>query len=114
MNIKDLEAYSDAWNAHDIDTIMGYHTDDTIFDTGGGTRFEGIDLVRERFIEVWTELPDVRFEGGAHFVSGDRGCSQWTFCATRPDGTEMRLQGCDLFTFRDGKILLKDSLLKSS
>jgi len=46
MNIKDLENYSDAWNAHDIDKIMDYMTDDCIFETGGGsekyeTRFVG-------------------------------------------------------------------------
>ena len=118
MNEKDLIDYSNAWNAHDIDKIMSYHTEDTVFDTGGGeavygTRFEGLAAVRQRFAEVWAELPDVEFRDGSHFVSGDRGCSEWTFVATRPDGSKMEVQGCDLFTFRDGKILRKNSLLKN-
>ena len=118
MNEKDLEDYADAWNAHDIDRIMSYHTDDCVFETGGGkerygTRFAGRDTVRARFIEVWTELPDVRFENGTHFVSGNRGCSEWTFLATRPDGTPMEVDGCDLFTFEGGKIKVKNSLLKN-
>ena len=75
MRIEDLEAYSEAWNAHDIDRIMAYMTDDCVFETGGGaerygTRFEGFDEVRLRFIEVWTDIPDVRFENGLHFVQG--------------------------------------------
>lgn len=34
MNAADLEAYTNAWNAHDIDTIMAYMTDDCVFETG--------------------------------------------------------------------------------
>lgn len=118
MNEDDLQEYSDAWNAHDIDKIMSFHTDDCIFETGGGaqkygTRISGFEAVKKRFIEVWTELPDVRFENGAHFVSGERGCSEWTFVATRHDGTEMEMNGCDLFTFESGKIKVKNSLLKN-
>jgi ketosteroid isomerase-like protein len=118
MNEEGLQEYTQAWNAHDIDTIMSFHTEDTIFETGGGkekygTRFEGIEVVRQRFIEVWTELPDAYFEGAEHFASGDRGCSQWTFHGTRADGSRIEVDGCDLFTFEAGKIKLKNSLLKN-
>jgi len=118
MNEHDLKKYSDAWNAHDIDQIMSFHTDDCVFETGGGTeiygtRISGYNAVRLRFIEVWTDLPDVRFENGTHFVSGNRGCSEWTFVATRPDGSSLEMNGCDLFTFEDGKIKVKNSLLKN-
>lgn len=118
ITVKDLEAYSDAWNACDIDRIMAFHTDDTVFETGGGrgvrgTTYEGADVVRGRFIEVWTELPDVHFSEGSHFVSGDRGCSEWVFTGTRADGDRIEVMGCDLFTFRGDKIYLKNSLLKN-
>jgi ketosteroid isomerase-like protein len=118
MNDKDLRAYSDAWNAHDIEQIMAYHTEDCIFETGGGrekygSRYSGFADVRKRFIEVWTDLPDVRFENGTHFIAGDRGCSEWTFVGTRSDGTKLEVNGCDLFTFRDEKIYVKNSLLKN-
>jgi ketosteroid isomerase-like protein len=118
LNEKILQDYSDAWNAHDIDRIMSFHTPDCVFETGGGrerygTRYVGHEAVRERFIEVWTDLPDVRFENVSHFVSGDRGCSQWTFLATRPGGIAIEVDGCDLFVFRGGKIQLKNSFLKN-
>ena len=50
---------------------------------------------------------------GEHFVSGDRGCSEWVFHGTRPDGKKGEMMGCDLFTFRGDKIYLKNSLLKN-
>lgn len=118
MKTEDLENYSDAWNAHDIDRIMEYMTDDCIFETGGGsekygTRFVGFDEVRRRFIEVWTEIPDVHFEGCLHFVQGGHGCSEWTFVGTRQDGTNIEIDGCDLFTFENGKIKSKRSYVKN-
>ncbi len=117
-DIAFLDAYSDAWNDHDIDTIMGAMTDDCVFETGGGgvrgTRYEGVAAVRERSEAVWQELPDVQFTNTHHFVSGDRGCSEWVFKATRPDGTKMEMAGCDLFTFKEGKIWIKSSYLKNT
>ncbi len=119
MTRDELIEYSNAWNDHDIDRIMSYHTEDTVFETGGGserfgTRFEGFAVVRERFQEVWRDIPDVRFENGSHFVGGDRGCSEWTFCGTRSGGETIEVDGCDLFTFAsDGLILIKASYLKN-
>lgn len=117
VTVEMLERYADAWNRHDIDAIMAMMTPDCVFLTGGGTqaegtRHEGADEVRERFIEVWTEIPDVRFEGARHFVSGDRGLSQWTMVGHRSDGPALELAGLDLFTFRGDAISVKDSYLK--
>ncbi|PCI70026.1 MAG: DUF4440 domain-containing protein, partial [Piscirickettsiaceae bacterium] len=109
MNKEDLRRYSGAWNDHDIDKIMSFMTQDCVFETGGGTeklgtRFEGYEAVRERFIEVWTEIPDVQFVDGFHFVEGDTGCSEWTIVGTIKAGKKVELGGCDIFTFVGGKI----------
>lgn len=117
MNTKDLADYSDAWNTHDIDLIMSYMTEDCIFETGGGTekygtRFSGFNAVRQRFIDVWTDIPDVRFTGATHFVQGNHGCSEWTFLGTGADGSSIEIDGCDLFTFENGKIKSKRSYIK--
>ncbi len=112
-----LETYGEAWNDHDVDRIMAFMTDDCVFQTGGGkapwgTRHEGAAEVRARFEEVWRDIPDVRFDDARHFVSGDRGCSEWTLRGTRTDGKAVEIAGCDLFTFRGGKIWIKNSYLK--
>ena len=117
MNTSDLERYANAWNEHDIDNIMSMMTDDCVFLTGGGkehygTRVEGFDNVKQRFIEVWTDIPDVHFKNGQHFVDGNRGCSHWTFCGTRSNGDAIEIDGCDLFTFVNNKIKIKDSYIK--
>ena len=113
-----LQAYGEAWNRHDIDAIMAMMTPDCVFMTGGGpdvvgARFEGAAQVSERFIEVWTQIPDVQFEEATHFVSGDRGLSQWILRGTRTDGTAMEVAGLDLFTFAGERIAVKDSYLKN-
>ena len=117
MNKQDLQSYSDAWNAHDIEAIMAFMTRDCVFEPGGGAerygaRFEGYDAVRERFVEVWTDIPDVRFENAIHFSEGDYGCSEWTLVGTTRDGVAIEVDGCDVFTFENGKIKSKRSYIK--
>lgn len=118
MNEQTLQDYADAWGSHDIDRVMSYMTEDCEFVTGGGsesfgTRYCGFETVKERFQEVFDQFPDVEFRNARHFVSGDRGCSEWTFVATKPDGSVMEVDGCDLFEFSDGKIRVKNSYLKN-
>jgi ketosteroid isomerase-like protein len=69
--------------------------------------------VRSGFAEVWATFPDAQWSNARHFVVGSRGVSEWTFTGTRADGTRVEVHGCDLFTFRDGKIALKNSYRKN-
>jgi ketosteroid isomerase-like protein len=50
--------------------------------------------------------------GDAHFVDGDRGASEWTLSGRTTDGQRIEVRGCDLWTFRDGRICRKDSFWK--
>lgn len=113
-----LEAFADAWNRHDIGALMSFMTDDCVFEASGGTdvcgtRSMGRDAVRAAFAAVWADFPDARWSGARHFVAGDRGVSEWTFSGTRRDGTHVEVDGCDLLTFRGGKIALKNSFRKN-
>jgi taurine dehydrogenase small subunit len=113
-----LQAFADAWNQHDADALMSFMTDDCVFEASAGpevcgTRSKGRQAVRAAFEEVWATFPDARWGDASHFVCGDRGVSEWTFTGTRHDGTRVEVHGCDVFTFRDGKIALKDSYRKN-
>jgi len=113
-----LEAFGAAWNRHDVDAIMAAMTDDCVFDvTAGpeacGKRYEGRERMRHAVARVFSIWPDAHFGNARHFVSGDRGVSQWIFTGTRADGTRTEVNGCDLFTFRNGKIVWKDSYFKN-
>jgi steroid delta-isomerase-like uncharacterized protein len=113
-----LDAFGEAWNRHDVDTIMTFMADDCAFETTAGPeacgkRYEGRDAVRRAFARVFSIFPDAHFGSPRHFVAGDRGCTEWTFTGTGADGKRVEVLGCDLFTFRDGKIALKSSYFKN-
>ena len=114
MTIKDLEAFFDnGWNRHDVGALMDFMADDCVFEGASGTRYEGRERVREAFARVFASVPDVRFEHVRHFVAGDRGVSEWTFTGTAADGRKLEVNGCDLFTFRKGKIAVKSTYQKN-
>ena len=113
-----LHVFADAWNHHDLDTLMACMTDDCIFEASSGsnvcgTRSVGQQEVRAAFNEVFTTFPDAQWRGARHFADGDRGVSEWTFTGTRADGARFEVNGCDLLTFRDYKIAIKDSYRKN-
>ena len=113
-----LQAFADAWNRHDVDALMAFMTEDCVFEASAGadicgSRYAGREAVRAGFAEVWAVFPDAHWGNARHFVLGDRGVSEWTFTGTRADGSRVEVHGCDLFTFRGGKILLKNSYRKN-
>ena len=112
-----LQAFADAWNAHDADALMSFMTVDCVFEASAGpeiygTRYVGREAVRAGYVEVWSTFPDAHWGNARHFVHGDRGVSEWTFTGTRTDGSRVEVNGCDLFTFREGRIALKNSYRK--
>ena len=113
-----LEAFSAAWNAHDVDALMRFMTDDCVFQTAAGpdacgTRIAGTEAVRKAFAAAWQAVPDAQWRNGVHFVHGDFGTSQWTFTGTAADGSRIETDGIDVFTFKDGKIALKNVFRKT-
>jgi steroid delta-isomerase-like uncharacterized protein len=118
MLTKDLEAFFDGWNRHDVDSIMTFMADDCVFETTAGkeacgTRYAGRDSVRDAFARVFKMFPDAKFGDACHFVAGDRGLSEWLFTGTTADGKKVEVNGCDVFTFANGKIALKNSFFKN-
>lgn len=117
VTVETLAAFADAWNRHDVDALMTFMTDDCVFETAAGpdawgTRHVGRDAVRSAFESVWKNFPDAQWRNGTHFVAGDRGVSEWLFCATATDGTRIEANGVDVFTFRDGRIAVKNVFRK--
>lgn len=118
VTVEDLQAFADAFNRHDVAALMTFMTEDCVFDASAGpdvcgARYSGAEAVRAAFVDVWTVYPDARWGNARHFVSGDRGVSEWTFSGTRKDGKRTEVHGCDLFTFCGGKIAVKNSYRKN-
>jgi taurine dehydrogenase small subunit len=115
---KMLVAFADAWNKHDVDALMSFMTPDGVFESSAGNtvngeRYEGQQAVRAAYASIFATYPDARWNNARHFVAGDRGVSEWTFTGTMKDGKRIEVTGCDLFTFKNGKIALKNSYRKN-
>jgi ketosteroid isomerase-like protein len=120
MDIRStLEALCAAFNAHDLDRIMTFFSDDCVLqmprgNKPWGSRFEGKASVREALASRFQGLPDVHYGDAEHFVDhvAATGASKWTLTGTTRQGTKVEVRGCDFYTFRDGKVTGKDSYWK--
>lgn len=112
-----LKALVKAFNDHDLDRIMGFFAADAVLEMPRGpkpwgSRFVGAAAVREALRGRLDGLPDVHYGDERHFVDGDMGISQWTLTGTPASGPPIEVRGCDFYTFRDGKVVKKDSFWK--
>ena len=112
-----LKAFLAAFNAHDLDAIMGFFADDCEFfmprgTEPWGTRYVGKPAVREGLATRFAGIPDVHYGEDTHWVSGDHGVSTWLLTGTAKTGEALRVRGVDLLEFREGKIIKKDSYWK--
>ncbi len=117
LTSADLAATFDAFNRHDVADVMKVFADDCVFYTVGGpevygAKVEGADAIAAAFSAVWAGMPDAHWDHHSHFVAGDRAVSEWTFSGTNAQGDRIEAQGADLFTLRDGKIIVKQALRK--
>ena len=115
--IATLRAIARGFDTHDLDEIMVHFADDAIFESprgteAFGTRVVGKPAVREAFAARFAGIPDVRYQHDEHFVDGERGASEWTLSGTTTDGQRIEVRGCDLWTFRGGQVVKKDSYWK--
>jgi ketosteroid isomerase-like protein len=115
--IAQLRAITQGFDRHDLDAILEHFAEDAVFESPRGPepwgrRFTRRDEVRAGFAARFTSIPDVRYQDDRHFVDGDRGASEWTLSGTTTDGERLHVRGCDLWTFRDGLVVKKDSFWK--
>lgn len=118
ITVATLAAFSAAWNRHDIEALMSFMTDDCIFQTAAGpevygSRHVGKAAVKTAFESAWINFPDAQWIHDRHFVHENFGISEWTFTGTAADGSRVEADGVDIFTFKDGKIQLKNVFRKN-
>jgi ketosteroid isomerase-like protein len=107
-----------AFNRHDLEAIMAHFAEDCVLETPRGPepwgrRFVGKSEVRRGLAARLEGIPDVHYADDDHFVSGDRGVSEWTISGTTVEGERIEVRGCDLWTFGDdGRVTRKDSFWK--
>ena len=118
ITVSFLQSFVDAFNAHDVISIMNHMTEDCVFDASAGPdsvgkRYVGQLQVKQAFEEVFATFPDAHWGNSRHYIFGDKGLSEWIFTGTKTDGSRVEVTGCDIFTFSNGKISIKNSYRKN-
>ncbi len=119
VTAETLKQILEAFNRHDLDAIMEFFSDDCSFDFPRGPeyrgqRFIGKAQVRKALAGRFKGIPDVQYGEDLHWISADgiKGVSEWTLTGTTTSGLSMKVRGCDLWEFRSGKVMRKDSYWK--
>ena len=112
-----LVEFGEAFNRHDADALVAMMTEDACFytvagETTYGNKISGREAIKSAFAMVWEAMPNAHWDAGDIFVCGNRGLTEWVFSGTDKEGKRIKAQGCDIFTFKDGKILVKNAFRK--
>ena len=106
-----------AFNSRDVNRILAFFADDATFLMARGPepcgrRVQGKAAIGTVLADRFKVIADMRWDHIDHFVTGDRAVSVWTVTGRGADGETLNYQGCDLYRFRDDKILHKDTYWK--
>lgn len=113
--------YCDAWNRHDVESILALHTDDTVFEnhTSGGLAV-GKEELRRMLQGIFAALPDLHFDTRRAYFRDDVAVVEWTATATHATaferggltvpatGKKISWNGMDIIPMRDGLVARKD------
>ncbi len=110
-----VNAFNEAFNAHDVEAVMRLMTDDVVFENTrpvpDGERHEGQAAVRAFWEGFFGRSPRARFDAEEVFAAGDRCVVRWVYHWVR-DGAPGHVRGVDVFRVREGKVAEKLSYVK--
>src|SRR6266550_3549756 len=83
MDGADLQAfidrYNEAWNAHDVETIIAMHTDDSVFENHvTGDVNVGKEAIGRAITGIFSVFPDLSFEARRAYIRDDLVVQEWT------------------------------------
>src|SRR5258708_938100 len=112
--MRDISA---AFNSRDVDRIVAFFAEDATFYLARGPEpvgrpLRGKTTIRKALTDRFKVIPDMRWDHKEYILAGNRGISVWTVKGKGADGEDLNYQGCDIYEFRDGKILNKDTYWK--
>jgi ketosteroid isomerase-like protein len=106
-----IDAFNVAFNAHDVDAVMGLMTEDVVFESTlpapDGQHYDGQAAVRAYWEEFFASSPPDSFASEETIVAGDRAVVRWKF-----DWGTGHVRGVDVMRVRDGKVSEKFSYVK--
>ncbi|HYX86774.1 MAG TPA: SgcJ/EcaC family oxidoreductase [Gaiellaceae bacterium] len=116
-----IDRYNAAWNAHDVETIVSMHTEDSVFENHvTGDRYVGPEAIGQAVAGIFSGFPDLTFETRRAYVRDDLVVQEWTARGTHrgpmtrsgivvePTGRSVEYKGMDVIPIRDGLVARKD------
>ena len=112
-----MKEISAAFNSRDVDRIASYFTEDATFWLARGPEpvgrtLKGRETIRKTLAERFKVIPDMRWDHKEYIYAGSRAISVWTVRGKGADGEALNYQGCDIYTFKDDKIVHKNTFWK--
>jgi steroid delta-isomerase-like uncharacterized protein len=115
-----IDRYNEAWNRHDLDSIMAMHAADMVFHnhTAGESATGG--EVRAHIGAIFDTWPDIEFSTRRLYLRDGLVVQEWTATATHantmrrgdlvaePTGRRVEWDGLDVIPFEDGLVKRKD------
>jgi ketosteroid isomerase-like protein len=117
VTLEQLHAIADAFARRDVDGIVNSFADDGEFRNAKGAdywgqSFKGKAAIRSYFEPLFANAGDVKWQHTSEFIHGNRAVTEWHRTATLKSGERQEWLGCDLYTFRRGLIVMKDTYIK--
>ena len=111
---KMMNDYLAAWNAHDVEKILSFFTDDCVYDcTPIGKTSRGKKELKDFINSTFTDFPDHKLETKSGFNTGDRSAGEWVMSGTfahssmpgvTATGKKFSIPGATITEIRGGKI----------
>ena len=117
VTFERLHEIADAFARRDIDGIVNSFAEDGEFRNARGPHhwgesYRGKVAIRSYFTPLFAGSGDVQWRHTSEFIHGDRAVTEWHRTATLKSGEKQSWLGCDLYTFRHGLIVMKDTYIK--
>ena len=117
VSIERVREIGRAFARHDVEAIVSSFAEDGVFRNAkgpdvSGRSYKGRAEIRAFFEALFANSPNIQWRHTAEYVCGDRAVTEWHRTATTTGGEKQEWLGCDLYTFRDNMIVLKDTYIK--
>lgn len=115
-----LEQWNEAWNRHDLETVMQLFHDDILFENWTGAKVKGKAALAKAWQHWFENHGDFRFIEEDTFIDAEaqkvlfRWTLEWPSIEPGHEGKPEIRRGVDLLYFQDGKIIEKLTYSKTS
>ena len=115
-----IDRYNEAWNAHDLETIMSMHAPDMVFENHTAGESAQGEEARAHIGAIFETWPDISFSTRRAYVRDGLVVQEWTATATHknkmtrgdmvaePTGETITWNGLDVIPFEGGMVKRKD------